>query len=48
MQAEQIAWVIKQRSEELKMKQELQMLMFHFKVLQKQVKKLEKKCKQNK
>ena len=48
MQAEQLACLIKQTSEELKLKQEHQLLMLHFKVLQKQIKKLEKKCKQNK
>jgi hypothetical protein len=48
MQAEQIAKLIQQRNEELKLMAEHQLLMLHFKILQKKVKKLEKKCKQNK
>ena len=47
MQAETLAKLIKQRSEELMLKQEHQLLMLHFKILQKKVKKLENKCKPN-
>jgi hypothetical protein len=43
MNEELLAILIKQRSEELTMKLEHQLLMFYFKVLQKKVKKLEKR-----
>lgn len=48
MSAQQIAKLIQQRSEELKLRAEHQLLMLYFKILQKKVKKLGKKCKHNK
>lgn len=46
--SDELKLAIKQRSDELKFQQEHQFLLFYFKILQKKVRKLEKKCQHKK